>query len=104
MTPPTTHNPENVPQSAVPSAAACIFRLDTSYGGGKTHGLIALTHAAAVVLAGTTNGVHVTIHQALVAAGSETALIEWAARSGVTVTQGKCENRAGWWITRKEQL
>jgi predicted AAA+ superfamily ATPase len=29
-----------------PSAAACIFRLDTSYGAGKTHGLIALTHAA----------------------------------------------------------
>jgi predicted AAA+ superfamily ATPase len=28
------------------SAASCIFRLDTSYGGGKTHGLIALTHAA----------------------------------------------------------
>ena len=28
------------------SAAACIFRLDTSYGGGKTHGLIALIHAA----------------------------------------------------------
>ena len=28
------------------SAAAGIFRLDTSYGGGKTHGLIALTHAA----------------------------------------------------------
>src|ERR1019366_6039844 len=28
------------------SALACIFRLDTSYGGGKTHGLIALTHAA----------------------------------------------------------
>ena len=28
------------------SAAAAIFRLDTSYGGGKTHGLIALTHAA----------------------------------------------------------
>lgn len=27
-------------------AAAAIFRLDTSYGGGKTHGLIALTHAA----------------------------------------------------------
>ena len=26
--------------------AAAIFRLDTSYGGGKTHGLIALTHAA----------------------------------------------------------
>jgi len=26
--------------------AASIFRLDTSYGGGKTHGLIALTHAA----------------------------------------------------------
>ena len=23
---------------------AAIFRLDTSYGGGKTHGLIALTH------------------------------------------------------------
>lgn len=29
-----------------PSATACIFRLDTSYGGGKTHGLIALVHAA----------------------------------------------------------
>jgi predicted AAA+ superfamily ATPase len=28
------------------SAAAAIFRLDTSYGGGKTHGLIALIHAA----------------------------------------------------------
>ena len=28
------------------SAAVAIFRLDTSYGGGKTHGLIALTHAA----------------------------------------------------------
>ena len=28
------------------TAAAAIFRLDTSYGGGKTHGLIALTHAA----------------------------------------------------------
>ncbi|MBP8258762.1 MAG: ATP-binding protein [Verrucomicrobia bacterium] len=28
------------------SASAAIFRLDTSYGGGKTHGLIALTHAA----------------------------------------------------------
>ena len=26
--------------------AAAIFRLDTAYGGGKTHGLIALTHAA----------------------------------------------------------
>ena len=26
--------------------AAAIFRLDTSFGGGKTHGLIALTHAA----------------------------------------------------------
>ena len=26
--------------------AASIFRLDTSYGGGKTHGLIALVHAA----------------------------------------------------------
>ena len=26
--------------------AAAIFRLDTTYGGGKTHGLIALTHAA----------------------------------------------------------
>ena len=25
--------------------AAAIFRLDTSYGGGKTHGLIALAHA-----------------------------------------------------------
>ncbi len=29
-----------------PSATAAIFRLDTSYGGGKTHGLIALAHAA----------------------------------------------------------
>jgi len=29
-----------------PSATAYIFRLDTSYGGGKTHGLIALVHAA----------------------------------------------------------
>jgi predicted AAA+ superfamily ATPase len=28
------------------AAAAAIFRLDTSYGGGKTHALIALTHAA----------------------------------------------------------
>ena len=28
------------------SEAAAIFRLDTSYGGGKTHGLIALAHAA----------------------------------------------------------
>ena len=27
--------------------AAAIFRLDTTYGGGKTHGLIALAHAAA---------------------------------------------------------
>ena len=27
--------------------ASAIFRLDTSYGGGKTHGLIALAHAAA---------------------------------------------------------
>ncbi len=27
-------------------SAAAIFRLDTSYGGGKTHGLIALAHAA----------------------------------------------------------
>jgi hypothetical protein len=32
--------------SGKPGAAAAIFRLDTSYGGGKTHGLIALTHAA----------------------------------------------------------
>lgn len=32
--------------SGDPGAAAAIFRLDTSYGGGKTHGLIALTHAA----------------------------------------------------------
>ena len=32
--------------SGNPSAAS-IFRLDTSYGGGKTHGLIALVHAAA---------------------------------------------------------
>ena len=28
------------------AAAATIFRLDTTYGGGKTHGLIALLHAA----------------------------------------------------------
>ena len=28
------------------SAVAAIFRLDTSFGGGKTHGLIALVHAA----------------------------------------------------------
>ncbi len=28
------------------SAAASVFRLDTQYGGGKTHALIALTHAA----------------------------------------------------------
>jgi hypothetical protein len=28
------------------SAAASVFRLDTSFGGGKTHGLIALVHAA----------------------------------------------------------
>src|ERR1700674_4102154 len=27
-------------------AVATIFRLDTSFGGGKTHGLIALVHAA----------------------------------------------------------
>jgi hypothetical protein len=27
-------------------AVAAIFRLDTSFGGGKTHGLIALVHAA----------------------------------------------------------
>jgi predicted AAA+ superfamily ATPase len=27
-------------------SVAAIFRLDTSYGGGKTHGLIALSHAA----------------------------------------------------------
>lgn len=29
-----------------PGAVAAIFRLDTSFGGGKTHGLIALVHAA----------------------------------------------------------
>jgi hypothetical protein len=29
-----------------PGAVSAIFRLDTSYGGGKTHGLIALVHAA----------------------------------------------------------
>src|SRR5205823_840445 len=29
-----------------PGAAAAIFHLDTSFGGGKTHGLIALVHAA----------------------------------------------------------
>ena len=32
--------------SGVGDSAAAIFRLDTSYGGGKTHGLIALSHAA----------------------------------------------------------
>ena len=31
--------------SGVGGEAAAIFRLDTSYGGGKTHGLIALAHA-----------------------------------------------------------
>ncbi|MDE0646032.1 MAG: hypothetical protein OXH84_07350 [Gammaproteobacteria bacterium] len=31
--------------SGVGGEAASIFRLDTSYGGGKTHGLIALVHA-----------------------------------------------------------
>ena len=32
--------------SGAGGGAAAIFRLDTSYGGGKTHGLIALAHAA----------------------------------------------------------
>ncbi len=32
--------------SGADAAAATIFRLDTTYGGGKTHGLIALLHAA----------------------------------------------------------
>jgi hypothetical protein len=32
--------------SGRPGAVAAIFRLDTSFGGGKTHGLIALVHAA----------------------------------------------------------
>jgi hypothetical protein len=32
--------------SGQPGAVAAIFRLDTSFGGGKTHGLIALVHAA----------------------------------------------------------
>ena len=32
--------------SGVGGEAAAIFRLDTTYGGGKTHGLIALVHAA----------------------------------------------------------
>ena len=32
--------------SGLGGEAAAIFRLDTSYGGGKTHGLIALVHAA----------------------------------------------------------
>ena len=32
--------------SGAGNAATAIFRLDTSYGGGKTHGLIALSHAA----------------------------------------------------------
>jgi len=31
--------------SGSPDQVASIFRLDTNYGGGKTHGLIALTHA-----------------------------------------------------------
>ena len=31
--------------SGADDAVGAIFRLDTSYGGGKTHGLIALTHA-----------------------------------------------------------
>ena len=39
---------ENVCQrlSGAGGEVASIFRLDTSYGGGKTHGLIALCHAA----------------------------------------------------------
>ena len=32
--------------SGLPGAVGAIFRLDTSFGGGKTHGLIALVHAA----------------------------------------------------------
>jgi hypothetical protein len=32
--------------SATPGAVSSVFRLDTSFGGGKTHGLIALIHAA----------------------------------------------------------
>ena len=32
--------------SGAGDAVGAIFRLDTSYGGGKTHGLIALAHAA----------------------------------------------------------
>lgn len=32
--------------SGTPGAVSSVFRLDTSFGGGKTHGLIALIHAA----------------------------------------------------------
>ena len=38
--------------SGTGGSAAAIFRLDTSYGGGKTHGLIALAHAARAMGAG----------------------------------------------------
>jgi predicted AAA+ superfamily ATPase len=30
-------------------SVSAVFRLDTSFGGGKTHGLIALVHAAAAI-------------------------------------------------------
>ncbi|MCY4011318.1 MAG: DUF499 domain-containing protein [Gammaproteobacteria bacterium] len=48
--------------------AAAIFRLDTSYGGGKTHGLIALAHAAAG-LAGVANAAEF-VDPALLPAGN----------------------------------
>lgn len=35
----------NLPTVFDSSAVAAIFRLDTTYGGSKTHGLIAVTHA-----------------------------------------------------------
>src|SRR4051795_7287525 len=40
--------------SGAGGAVSAIFRLDTSFGGGKTHGLIALVHAARGML-GVTN-------------------------------------------------
>ena len=49
--------------SAKGGEAAAIFRLDTSYGGGKTHGLIALAHAARGV--GETPGIEDFVDPAL---------------------------------------
>ncbi len=45
----TSHKPQATTHYPLPTlggGAASIFRLDTNYGGGKTHALIALTHAA----------------------------------------------------------